>query len=281
MEQAVHQTLINDIENLLAETAGVDETKAKAFRKSADALIEAHETHPFKQALIDTLESLRTRIHAQVEKRDADFETVITTLDSAKSALKDEKLKEAEDAIQKSLSIAGTIPGLSNKRRGEIDKRLDKIYPQMRKLNAWRHWGTTQAREGLIDQIKMMHGTRLEANVIVKTLRAAKQQWQDWEQSGDHSEHKLWKEFSAACDKAYEPCREIFKAQKAERKENLNKKRALITEIEERFAATDWKQPNWKELDKWLRQQRSAFYNIGHTEHKHHKTLKTRLDKIT
>ncbi|MEE9448171.1 MAG: DUF349 domain-containing protein, partial [Arenicellales bacterium] len=93
--------------------------------------------------------------------------------------------------------------------------------------------------------------------------------------------HKLWKEFSAACDKAYEPCREIFKAQKVERKDNLNKKRALITEIETRFADTDWKQPNWKELDKWLRQQRSAFYNIGHTEHKHHKTLKTRLDKIT
>ena len=279
MEQAVHQTLINEIETLLAEPKGIDETVAKTYRKSAEALILEHGSHPLKVNLTTCLEQLRERIHTQVKNRDADYERVMAELKKAAAALKDEKLKAAEDSTQKALSIAGQIPGLSAKRRADIDRQLDKIYPRMRKLSAWRHWGTTQARENLIDQIKQIHGSRMDPNKIVKTLRDAKAQWQDWEKSGDHSEHKLWKEFSDACDTAYEPCRVFFKAQKEERKNHLAQKRELIEEINTRFEKTDWAQPDWKDIDKWLRQIRGKFFKIGHTDYKHHKKLKANLDK--
>ncbi len=279
MEQAVHQTLINDIENLLASAKGIDEIQAKNLRKTAETLLAENNDHPLKGNLTTCLEQLRERIHTQVEKRDADYETVLAELEKARAALKEEKLKIAEDATQKALSIAGQIPGLSAQRRAEMDKQLDGIYPQMRKLSAWRHWGTTQARENLIAQIKQIHGSDMDPNKIVKTLRDAKAQWQDWEKSGDHSEHKLWKEFSDACDTAYEPCRAFFKAQKEERKKHLAQKRELIDEINARFEKTDWSQPDWKDIDKWLRQARGRFFKIGHTDYKHHKKLKVNLDK--
>lgn len=279
MEQAVHQTLINDIETLLlAGAKGIDETQAKTFRKTAEMLLEEQQDHPLKGDLSSCLEKLRERVHTQVEKRDAGFETVMLELKKASAALEEEKLKVAEDATQKALSIAGQIPGLSAQRRADIDRQLDAIYPRMRKLSAWRHWGTTQARENLIAQIKQIHGSDMDPNKIVKTLREAKAQWQDWEKSGDHSEHKLWKEFSDACDTAYEPCRVFFKAQKEERKKHLAQKREVIEEINTRFEATDWNQPNWKEIDKWLRQVRGKFFKIGHTDYKHHKKLRANLD---
>ncbi len=278
MEQAVHQTLINDIETLLAGPGGIDEVQAKHFRKTAEALVTDPEDHPLKGNLSSCLEQLRERIHSQVEKRDADYELVMTELEKAHAALKEEKLKEAEDATQKALSIAGQIPGLSAQRRTDMEKQLDAIYPRMRKLSAWRHWGTTQARENLIAQIKQIHGSDMDPNKIVKTLRAAKAQWQDWEKSGDHSEHKLWKEFSDACDTAYQPCRVYFKEQKEERKKNLTQKRELIEEINSRFEKIDWSQPDWKDIDKWLRQARGRFFKIGHTDYKQHKKLRTRLD---
>lgn len=281
MDQADHQTLINDIENLLVSDKGLDETKAKQYRKQAEQLTEAKKQHPLHQDLLKQLKRLSDDIHAQVETRDKNYEQVLSELSAATSALKQEQLATAEKATQKALSLAGHIHGLSEKRRAEIDKQLDKIYPQMRKLSAWRHWGTTQARENLIAQIKLIPGSSLEPHKIVTTLRAAKAQWQDWEQSGDHSEHKLWKTFSDACDTAYEPCREYFKQQKVERKENLNQKRALILEMETRAENTDWQQPEWKEIDKWLRHARGKFFKIGHTDYKHHKKLKVRLDTVT
>jgi len=279
MEQAVHQTLVNDIETLLASPGGIDEVQAKQYRKTAEALVADSEEHPLKANLSTCLEQLRERIHKQVEKRDSDYERVMAELEKAQAALKEEKLKEAEDGTQKALSIAGQIPGLSAQRRADMDKQLDAIYPRMRKLSAWRHWGTTQARENLMAQIKQIHGSDMDPNKIVKTLRAAKAQWQDWEKSGDHSEHKLWKEFSDACDTAYEPCRVYFKAQKEERKTNLLEKRELIEQINTRFEKTDWSQPDWKEIDKWLRQARGKFFKIGHTDYKQHKKLRTNLDK--
>jgi len=278
MQDAVHQTLINDIENLLLNPAGIDETQAKSVRKQAETLLEDQLDHPLTKDLEASLTKLRERIHAQVEKRDADFEKVMAQLSIANTALKEENLKTVEDATHKALSIAGQIPGLSEQRRAEIDKQLDRIYPKMRKLSAWRHWGTTRAREDLIDQIKQIVGSGMDPNKIVNRLREAKKQWQDWEKTGDHSEHKLWKEFSDTCDTAYEPCREFFKAQKEERKKNLAEKRELIAAIDQRFEDTDWKQPDWKDIDKWLRQARGKFFKIGHTDYKHHKKLKTRLD---
>lgn len=279
MQAAAQQTLINDIENLLSGSTGIDETQAKQFRKQAEILIKDQLDHPLTKDLEAGLSRLRDRIHVQVEKRDADFEKVIAELNRATQALKEDNLKTVEDATHKALSIAGQIPGLSEQRRTDIDKQLDQIYPKMRKLSAWRHWGTTRAREDLIDQIKQIVGSGMDPNKIVNRLREAKQQWQNWEKSGDHSEHKLWKEFSDTCDLAYEPCREFFKAQKEERKTNLAAKRQLITEINQRFEDTDWAQPDWKEIDKWLRQVRGKFFKIGHTDYKQHKKLKTNLDK--
>lgn len=279
MEQAAHQILINDIETLLATNKGVDESKAKTLRKKADALIKADKEHALHQSLAACLEKLRERVHKQTEKRDKDYELVLAELKKASQALKAEKLKDAESATQKALSIAGQIPGLSTQRRATIDKLLDQIYPRMRKLSAWRHWGTTQARENSIDQMKLLVDSRLEPNKIANAIRDAKTQWRDWEQSGDHSEHKLWKAFSDACDAAYAPCKPFFEAQKTERKQNLEGKRALIEEINLHFEKTDWQQPNWKEIDKWLRQAKGKFYKIGHTDYKHHKKLKVNLEK--
>ena len=280
MEPAVHQTLINDIENLLASPAGIDETIAKQYRKQAEQLIQTKPDHTLTKDVKTCLTHLRERIHLQVEKRDADFEKVIAELTRANSALKEENLKTVEDATHKALSIAGQIPGLSDQRRGEIDAQLEQIYPKMRKLTAWRHWGTTRAREELIEQIKQIVDSGMDPNKIVSSLRAAKKQWQDWEKTGDHSEHKLWKEFSDTCDAAYAPCRVYFKEQQQLRKDNLKLKRELIAEMQQRFEETDWKQPDWKDVDKWLRQARSRFFKIGHTDYKHHKKLKAALDEI-
>ena len=280
MEVAVHQNLINDIENLLTSPAGIDEAIAKQYRKQAENLIQTKPDHALTKDIETCLTQLRERIHTQVEKRDADFEKVIAELTRANAALKEENLKTVEDATHKALSIAGQIPGLSDQRRSEIDAQLEQIYPKMRKLTAWRHWGTTRAREDLIDQIKQIVGSGMDPNKIVTSLRAAKKQWQDWEKTGDHSEHKLWKEFSDTCDAAYAPCRIYFKEQQQLRKDNLKLKRELIAEMNQRFEETDWKEPDWKDIDKWLRQARTRFFKIGHTDYKHHKKLKTALDDV-
>ena len=121
MEPAVHQILINDIETMITDKGGIDETLAKSYRKQAESLIEDQQDHPLKADLSSSLEKLRERIHQQVEKRDRDYEKVITELEAATNALEGETLKVAVDSTHLALAIAGQILGLSAPRQAEVN----------------------------------------------------------------------------------------------------------------------------------------------------------------
>jgi hypothetical protein len=177
------------------------------------------------------------------------------------------------------MSIMGNIPGLSEQRWRDIDKRLNRVRPRLRKLESWRHWGTTQARQELINQITQLKDAGLAPEKLAKRIKQARAQWQAWDKSGDHAEKALWKAFDTACEEAYKPCIAHFDKLKANRAENLKQRRTIIDKLNERFAATDWKAPDWRELDMFIRQARRDFYKIGNVDFKHRKPLDKALSE--
>jgi hypothetical protein len=152
------QAILDEINTLLAASSGIDETRAKKVRKAIDALRSSASTpadgdpltaeeqpeaaepvaeQPADEAGLDAeidagLETLRTRIHAQVERRNHDYEKSLALMDELETALKDNELQHAERAYHKLMSIMGNIPGLSEQRWQDIDKRLNRVRPQLR-----------------------------------------------------------------------------------------------------------------------------------------------------
>ncbi len=226
------------------------------------------------------LEALRARIHAQVERRNADYEKSLQLTDELETALKGNELQQAERAYHKLMSIMGNIPGLSEQRWQDIDKRLNRVRPQLRKLESWRHWGTTLARKDLIEQVRELTGAGLHPEQLAAQIKQAREQWHTWDKSGDHAGKGLWKEFDRTCEEAYKPCIAHFEKLRQGRKENLRQRNAIIESLNTLHAETDWDQPNWREIDKTISHARRDFYKIGNVDFKHRKSLARALDEV-
>ena len=289
------QSILDAINALLETSGAIDETRAKQVRKAIDTLrktsyapvsgedqsvAEPPAADSELDAKIDAgLETLRKRVNRQVEQRNRDYEKTLQLMEEAETALKANELQNAEHAHHKLMSIMGSIPGLSEQRWQDIDKRLNRVRPQLRKLESWRHWGTTQVRQDLIEQIRQLNDAGLPPEKLAKRIKAAREQWQAWDKSGEYAGKELWKEFDATCEKAYKPCAEYFKKLKLQRRENLKQRKAIIDRINARFDASDWKAPDWRDIDKSIRQMRRDFHNIGNVDFKHRKSLSKALDE--
>ncbi len=294
------QAILDEINSLLEASGGIDETRAKKVRKAIDALRNTasnpvageaqpegdppDEVRPAADCELDTtidagLETLRTRIHAQVERRNNDYEKSLTLTDELETALRDNELQQAERAYHKLMSIMGNIPGLSEQRWQDIEKRLNHVRPQLRKLESWRHWGTTLARKDLIEQVKQLTGADLQPEKLAGQIKQAREQWHTWDKSGDQPGKGLWKEFDQACEEAYKPCLAHFEKLKQRRKENRSQRRAIIDRLNTLYAETDWQQPDWREIDKTVSHARRDFYKIGNVDFRHRKPLARALDE--
>ncbi len=294
------QAILDEINALLQAANGIDETRAKKVRNAIETLrntgntLAAGEEQPADgppadddtaedkamNAQIDTaLEELRMRVHRQVQRRNRDYEKAQQLMDEVETALKANELQSAERAYHKTMSVMGNIPGLSEQRWQDIEKRLKRVRPQLRKLESWRHWGTTQARRQLIDQVKQLKDAGLPPEKLAVQIKQAREQWQAWNKSGDHSGKGLWKEFDSTCEEAYKPCAVHFKKLRKLRAENLGQRQAIIDDLDARYASTDWKHPDWRDINKYTSQARRNFYKIGHVDNKHRKPLARALDE--
>jgi len=295
------QAILDEINALLEASGGIDETRAKKVRKAVDALRGADSTPAAGEdqgaadpdqpaddrpaadseleAQVDAaLETLRARIHKQVEHRNRDYEKAHRLMDELETLLKQNELQAAERAYHTLMSIMGNIPGLSEQRWRDIEKRLNRVRPRLRKLESWRHWGTTQVRQQLIDQVTTLKDAGLPPEKLAKQIKQARAQWQALDKSGDHSGKGLWKEFDRACEEAYKPCTVHFENLRKLHAENLSKRQAVIDDLNARYASTDWKHPDWRDLGKAIRQARRNFYNIGAVDNRQRKPLARALD---
>ena len=285
------QAILDEISALLEASSIVDEARAKKVRKALGALRNsddastAGDDQPAEDSGLDAkidagLETLRARIHKQVERRNRDHEKALHLMDELETALKGNELQQAERTYHTLMSVKGNIPGLSEQRWRDIEKRLNRVRPRLRKLESWRHWGTTQARQDLIDQITQLKDACLPPEKLTRRIKEAREQWQTWDKSGDHADKALWKTFDVACEEAYKPCRAHFKKLKQHRTENLRQRQAIIDNLNARFDSTDWKQPDWRDIDKFISHTRRDFYKIGNVDFKHRKAVAKALDEV-
>jgi len=291
IELGNRQAILDEINALLHASNAIDENRAKKVRKATEVLrnsnavpaagTDNHEEDSGLDAKIDSaLEKLRASIHKQVERRNRDYEKALQLMDEVETALKDNELHHAERDYHKLMSIMGNIPELSEQRWRDIEKRLNRVRPRLRKLESWRHWGTTQVRLNLINQVTQLTEAGLQPEKLARRIQQARDQWHEWDKSGDHASKDLWKEFDQACEQAYQPCIVHFEKLKQRRTENLRQRRAIIDDLNARYASTDWNQPDWREIDKYINHARRDFYKIGNVDFKHRKSVARALDEV-
>ena len=257
-------TLHQSLNKFLGSKGPLDENQAKRLRKTWENLGPAlAESSPMREKLDAAFETLRERIHSQVEERNESFTRIEEQLAELKKSVKADDLKSSQQIEQKIINGLNRIKGLSAQRRQKVIAELEALQPRIKKLASWRHWGTEQAREKIIEEIKHIHENEKSLDKIAKRIQQAREEWKQWDQSGEGGDHKLYPVFDAACTKAYEPCKAHFDAQRKQRQAASKHRSQVCETLEKAYEEEDWRNPDWKAIQQLIREQTARWRKLG------------------
>ena len=274
-------TLHQELTGFLMHEGGLDEHQAKRLRKSWDALSAALPGDaPLRQKLEAGFETLRERIHRQVEERNAEFAMLEQQVEQLKQSLESDDLQSSQLLEQKIIEGLNRIKGLSAQRRQTVIGSLEALQPKIKKLASWRNWGAEQAREKVIDEIKHIHENETDLGKIAKRIQQAREEWKQWDLSGEVGGHKLYAVFDAACTKAYEPCKAHFDALRKQRQAASRHRAQVCETLEKAYEDTDWRNPDWKAIQQLIREQTARWRRLGPADYRERKALDKRFDAV-
>ena len=277
VDTAVDAQLSREVSALLAGKGGVDESKAKHLRKRWDA---RQRQGAADESLATQFLQLRERVHAQVELRERQFAEVEDKLTRLRACLENGDIKQSQQLEQSAIDQLNRITGLSSRRRQRIITDLEALRPKLRKLTAWRHWGTVRAREKVIEEIKNIHDSGAALPQIAQRIRQVRKEWQHWDAAGEGGDKKLYEIFDRACTEAYQPCRAYFDRQKQKRRQNSSAREEICALLEREFERVEWRDPPWKELQQLTRDRAREWRRSGPADYALRKPLQRRFDAI-
>ena len=259
----------------------IDESRAKKLRREWEELQPMLADEGIEASTVqEQLESLRQKIHQQVENRNARFAEIEARLKSLKAAIANDDLQTSQQLEQQIIRDLNRTRGLSGQRQQAIIQGLEALQPKIKKLVSWRHWGTAKAREQVIEEIRRIHDIEKDLEKVARRIKLAREQWKQWDNSGEGGDKKLYEAFDKACSDAYAPCKQLFDNQRKQR-EAASKHRKLVCEkLEQQYENTDWRNPEWKTLQQFLREQTARWRQLGPAEYRDRKPLQKRYDEI-
>ena len=269
----------------LLGSKGIDEHRAKRLRKQwklhqDGAKPDGSTNDSADDSLAALFVELRERIHAQVALREKQFARVENTLQQLRTSLSNGDVKQSQQLEQSVVDTLNQITGLSSQRRRKIITELEALQPKLRKLAGWRKWGTVQAREKLIREIKDIHNSGASPEKIARRIQRARQEWQEWDNAGEGPNKKLYAVFDRECTTAYAPCQAHFDRQKQQRQQSSETREQLCAQLEQEFEQIEWRDPDWKKLRQLLHARTIEWRNTGAPDHKQRKLLQQRFDAI-
>ncbi len=168
-----------------------------------------------------------------------DQEVLGGLLDQMQQAIDEGHLVVA-DALAKQIKA---LPG-SDHLPGALDSRLHGLHMELEKLRGWARWGTTQARDKLIEAAQALLVGEHEVEELAETVPRLRE---EWKRLNVHSAagKGQWESFDAALEQAYQPVAAYRAEQGVRQAEAAAAKAALCGEWETELAGigdqTDFK----------------------------------------
>ena len=136
--------------------------------------------------------------------------------------------------------------------------RLQSVGEQVRELKSWAGFAVLPKKEALLASMQSLVSLDTDPEDKADRIKALQDEWKALGVADPAAEQPLWEQFKAASDAAFEPCRQYFAAQREMRADNL-RKRIMLCEQLEQYAATLTMETDWKQHDAIIRTARDEW----------------------
>lgn len=255
--------LCDRVEQRFAEPPILEEKQLRRFQKSWSRICRGLEKVPEaeKVRFDKALAQLKERFEKQAQELEPELEKIRQELKEAGELLDSGELLSARARHRQASQHLKRLAGLSFKQRKRMRKRLGEVFFRLRELKDWQHWSNNQVRIRLCEQVEGLLELKLPPEELDRQIRAARAEWMKLEKSEklptDSPHHasgpRLWRRFHAACNRAYEPCKEYFK-QLAEKRQAKHQELVGVCERMEAWLKEDQPDEDWKPIESLIRQ---------------------------
>lgn len=302
-ERKRFQKVYAQLENLLG-AAQVLQKRAATIRDAANAILEneihkAHDLVDLKKTLDDASEGLRwpaeIRLPEVLELRQRaleHFNALHESLQKAEQQALDRVeqgvkflLKEIEKGNLKAANNAlrecqQQLKALPMKKAQTYQRQLRELTVKVNELRDWQGFATLPKKEALCEQMDALAGVEMDPQALANRIKRLQDEWRMLGSGDADRSQKLWERFSAAADKAYEPCREYFDKLSQVREANFVARQNICQQLDDYLHKTDWTKIDWRAAREIFELAKQEWRDHSPVERKAGKDLQVRFNDL-
>ncbi len=179
------------------------------------------------------------------------------------------------------LKVAGAI----KRHRADAERlapalraRFHAVESEVLKLDGFARDLARTQRAALMERARKLPDLKLNIDMLRSEVQTMQNEWKALDAETGGAPRKLWDEFHAATNKAYETVTLYRAVKAAERDEHLKVKEAALLEIETLAASAVVEQPEWNKIASRRGELVRKWYDLGGVGRKEQKSLQTRMD---
>ena len=265
------------------DDAGRAHTAICRLAKNADKLLQRYDwpedlpSPPALAALRERRRELAAAIAACDERLAASAEQVAADLAAVRRSI---DAGAVHDALARERQLRDRVKALPAAAARGFNAELAEVAARMRELRDWRDFAELPRREALCEQMEALAEAPLAVPEQSEAVKGLRQQWNDLGVADTRKVWQLKKRFDKAAEVAFQPCRDHFKEQAAQRTFNLQQRQAIVAALERFLADNDWQQADWHGVEQVLRQARAEWRQYHPVDHKAGRPLANRFEAV-
>ncbi len=159
-------------------------------------------------------------------------------------------------------------------------RQLEQVDSQLAELQDWKTFRVVPKRAELVQQMQSLIGADLSPEELAQQIRRLRDEWRTLNRGAGEDPADELQQFQEAADRAYEPCREHFARQAELRKENQERREALIERLTTFAAEQAGEHPNWRAINQAIVESRREWRHYAPVDQAIVKPLQARFHAL-
>jgi hypothetical protein len=174
------------------------------------------------------------------------------------------------EAIAEKLPQAPALPEWYARQLQQIDAKLEE-------LKDWKTFRVVPKQAELVERMQSLVGADISPEELARQIRKLRDEWRTLHRGAGEEPTPEWQQFDEAAERAYEPCREHFARQAEQRKENQQRREALLERLTTFAAGQDGEQPDWPLIRQVIFEARQEWQQYAPVDQSVVKSLQARF----
>ena len=178
--------------------------------------------------------------------------------------------------LERKLSEFGKLPATMTAKVEQLDEALGKLLD-------WKNFAVEPKQQQLIDEMQALTESQDNPEALASKIRRLQDQWKSL--SKGSQDQQLWEVFHKLAEQAYQPCKVYYEQKSEVRRTNIEKRRTLVSQLNDYVSAQPWeddgaKSIDWKLTEKLIGAAIKEWQSYAPTDRDANKPVQKKFDRL-